>query len=59
MNVSESYAMHMVFLCVVEICQALDVLILDRISKKKKKDFENGDYLVEDVKHSDKTGKTD
>ena len=56
-NVSESYAMHLVFLCVVEVCSALDVLILDRISKKTKDDVTNSaDYEVTDVKHHDKTG---
>ena len=52
-NVSESYVMLVVFSCVMEICQAIDVLILDRASKQKKSEM-NGE--VEDVKHQDKTG---
>ena len=54
-NVSESYAMHLVFLCVIEVCTALDVLILDRISKSKVVTNPN-DLTVTDVKHHDKTG---
>lgn len=53
---SESYAMHLVFLCVIEVCTALDILILDRISKKTKERANTGDMTVTDVKHHDKTG---
>ena len=53
--------MHLVFLCVIEICNALDVLILDRVSKRKMPATVNGDGHVEDsstgeVNHHDKTG---
>lgn len=52
-NVSESYVMQVVFSCVMEICQAVDILILNRPSKQKKKEV-NGE--VKDIKHQDKTG---
>jgi len=53
--------MHLVFLCVIEICSALDVLILDRVSKKKRPatSTSNGNVVestVQDVDHHDKTG---
>lgn len=53
--------MHLVFLCVIEICNALDVLILDRVSKRKKPaaSLNDDDVVagsVEEVNHHDKTG---
>ena len=52
-NVSESYGMQIVFACVVEICNAIDILVHDRISKRPMTP-ENAE--VEVVKHQDKTG---
>ena len=53
MNVSDSYGMQVVFSCVLEICNAVDVLILKRASKQARTEL-NGE--VEDVCHQDKTG---
>ena len=46
--------MHLVFLCVVEVCSAMDVLILKRVSKVKKSSATDNE--VQDVNHHDKTG---
>lgn len=53
-SVSESYVMHLVFLCIVEVCAAMDVLILKRVSKVTKSSMEDNE--VQDVDHHDKTG---
>jgi len=53
-NVSESYGMHLVFSCILEICNAIDILILKRVSKRKS--TKSGDCSDSDIKHQDKTG---
>ena len=50
--------MHLVFSCVIEICNAIDVLILKRPSKQKRQQSvqECNDHTNGDIKHQDKTG---
>lgn len=56
-QVSESYCMHLVFSCVTEICDAIDVLILNRASKhKREQSVECNGHTDEDIEHQDKTG---
>ena len=56
-QVSESYCMHLVFSCVTDICDAIDVLILNRASKhKREQSVECNGHRDEDIEHQDKTG---
>ena len=52
-NVSESYGMQLVCSTVLQICNAIDILILKRDSLKKRTE---SNMEVKDIKHQDKTG---